>query len=116
MTTFCAIALLGLAQSDINDKWTQAIRGQHQVPAGFSIAAKSGSGQALTGNFSAGTSAKAVFKIVFRQAAPYFDRAPALQGAFGDAKGQPAQSNAITHGCVPSRFRQINVINTGRRA
>ncbi|MEP6692522.1 MAG: TldD/PmbA family protein [Gemmatimonadaceae bacterium] len=37
-------------------------------------------------------------------------------GAFGDAKGQPAQVNAITHGCVPSRFRNINVINTGRRA
>jgi TldD protein len=37
-------------------------------------------------------------------------------GAFGDAKGQPAQVNAITHGCVPSRFRNVNVINTGRRA
>ena len=37
-------------------------------------------------------------------------------GAFGDAKGQPAQVNAITHGCVPSRFHNVNVINTGRRA
>ncbi len=37
-----------------------------------------------------------------------------LGGAFGDAKGQPSQSNAITHGCVPTRHRQINVINTGR--
>jgi TldD protein len=37
-----------------------------------------------------------------------------LGGAFGDAKGQPSQSNAITHGCVPTRHHQINVINTGR--
>jgi TldD protein len=39
-----------------------------------------------------------------------------LGGAFGDAKGQPGQSNAISHGCVPSRFKQVNIINTGRRA
>ena len=39
-----------------------------------------------------------------------------LGGAFGDAKGQPGQSNAISHGCVPSRFHQVNILNTGRRA
>ena len=39
-----------------------------------------------------------------------------LGGAFGDAKGQPGQSNAISHGCVPARFKQVNIINTGRRA
>ncbi|MGQ0764963.1 MAG: TldD/PmbA family protein [Gemmatimonadota bacterium] len=39
-----------------------------------------------------------------------------LCGAFGDAKGQPSQSNAVSHGCVPTRHRQINVINTGRTA
>ncbi len=39
-----------------------------------------------------------------------------LGGAFSDGKGQPSQSNAISHGCVPSRFRNINVINTGRKA
>ncbi len=39
-----------------------------------------------------------------------------LGGANGDGKGQPAQSNAVSHGCVPSRFHQINVINTGRTA
>ncbi|HTE44443.1 MAG TPA: TldD/PmbA family protein [Gemmatimonadaceae bacterium] len=39
-----------------------------------------------------------------------------LGGANGDGKGQPAQSNAVSHGCVPSRFRQVNVINTGRTA
>ncbi|MBL0890240.1 MAG: twin-arginine translocation signal domain-containing protein [Gemmatimonadaceae bacterium] len=39
-----------------------------------------------------------------------------LGGAFGDGKGQPAQSNSVSHGCVPSLFQQVNVINTGRTA
>ena len=39
-----------------------------------------------------------------------------LGGAFGDGKGQPSQSNSVSHGCVPSRFRNVNVINTGRKA
>ena len=39
-----------------------------------------------------------------------------LGGAFNDGKGQPSQSNAVSHGCVPARFRNVNVINTGRRA
>ena len=39
-----------------------------------------------------------------------------LWGAFGDAKGQPSQSNAVSHGCPPTRHRGINVINTGRGA
>ena len=29
-----------------------------------------------------------------------------MGGAFGDGKGQPSQSNAVSHGCVPSRFRE----------
>ena len=37
-----------------------------------------------------------------------------LGGAFNDGKGQPAQSNAVSHGCVPARFRNVAVINTGR--
>src|SRR5690606_1522742 len=39
-----------------------------------------------------------------------------LGGAFGDGKGQPSQSNAVSHGCPPTRHRQVNVINTGRQA
>jgi TldD protein len=39
-----------------------------------------------------------------------------MGGSNGDGKGQPAQSNAVSHGCVPSRFRNVNVINTGRTA
>jgi TldD protein len=35
-------------------------------------------------------------------------------GAFGDGKGQPAQSNAVSHACPPTRHRDITVINTGR--
>ena len=37
-----------------------------------------------------------------------------MGGAFGDAKGQPAQSNAITHGCPATRHRNVTVINTAR--
>jgi predicted Zn-dependent protease len=39
-----------------------------------------------------------------------------LGGSFNDGKGQPSQSNAVSHGCPAARFRQVNVINTGRRA
>jgi TldD protein len=39
-----------------------------------------------------------------------------LGGAFGDAKGQPGQSNSVSHGCVPAIFTQCNIINTGRKA
>ena len=33
-------------------------------------------------------------------------------GTTGDAKGEPTQINSISHGCSPSRFRQINVLVT----
>jgi len=39
-----------------------------------------------------------------------------MGATFFDGKGQPGQVNAVSHGCVPSRFRNINVINTGRKA
>ena len=39
-----------------------------------------------------------------------------LGGSSNDGKGQPSQSNAVSHGCPPTRHRQINVINTGRTA
>ena len=35
-------------------------------------------------------------------------------GTFNDGKGQPGQSNAVSHGCPPTRFKNVNVINTGR--
>jgi TldD protein len=35
-----------------------------------------------------------------------------LGGTPNDGKGQPAQSNAVTHGCPVARFRRIDVINT----
>lgn len=37
-----------------------------------------------------------------------------LGGTFGDAKGQPAQANAVSHGCPPARFRNVAVMNTAR--
>ena len=38
-----------------------------------------------------------------------------LGGSFFDGKGQPPQVNAVSHGSPPTRFRQVNVINTGRK-
>lgn len=38
-----------------------------------------------------------------------------LGGAFGDGKGQPTQSNAVSHGCPTTRFNGVNVINTARK-
>ncbi len=36
-------------------------------------------------------------------------------GSFYDGKGEPGQSNAVSHGCPTTRFRKINVINTARQ-
>lgn len=36
----------------------------------------------------------------------------AQYGALNDGKGEPVQLNAVSHGCSPARFRQINVIRT----
>ena len=38
-----------------------------------------------------------------------------LGGSFNDGKGQPSQSNAVSHGCPAARFRSVAVINTGRQ-
>ncbi|MGH7636480.1 MAG: TldD/PmbA family protein [Gemmatimonadaceae bacterium] len=38
-----------------------------------------------------------------------------LGGSFGDGKGQPSQSNSVSHGCPPARFRNVNIVNTGRQ-
>jgi len=38
-----------------------------------------------------------------------------LGGTFFDGKGQPPQSNAVSHGAATTRFNGINVINTGRK-
>ncbi len=35
-----------------------------------------------------------------------------LAGAMNCGKGQPGQIAAVSHGCPPARFRQINVLNT----
>jgi TldD protein len=37
-----------------------------------------------------------------------------LGGSFSDGKGEPSQSNGVSHGCVPARFRNVDVINTSR--
>jgi len=40
----------------------------------------------------------------------------ALHGTLVDGKGEPAQSNPVSHGCPPARFRNVNVLSTGKRA
>ncbi len=35
-----------------------------------------------------------------------------IPGSPNDGKGEPGQSNAVSHGCPPARFRQINVLST----
>lgn len=39
-----------------------------------------------------------------------------LGGSFNDGKGEPTQSNAVSHGCPVARFRKINVLNTAADA
>ncbi len=36
----------------------------------------------------------------------------ALGGAYYDGKGEPVQSNAVSHGCPVARFRGVKVLNT----
>jgi TldD protein len=36
-------------------------------------------------------------------------------GSFNDGKGEPGQSNAVSHGCPVARFRQVNVLNTAAK-
>ena len=38
----------------------------------------------------------------------------ALGGAFSDGKGQPVQSNSVSHGCPIARFARVNILNTSR--
>ena len=38
-----------------------------------------------------------------------------LHGSLNDGKGEPSQSNAVSHGCPPARFRKINILNTNAR-
>ncbi|MCY1005281.1 hypothetical protein OV079_06780 [Nannocystis pusilla] len=35
-----------------------------------------------------------------------------LGGSMSDGKGEPSQSNAVSHGCPPARF-VVNILNTG---
>jgi TldD protein len=39
-----------------------------------------------------------------------------LGGAFNDGKGEPSQSNSVSHGCPAARFRKVTILNTARKA
>jgi TldD protein len=38
-----------------------------------------------------------------------------MGGALHDGKGEPVQSNAVSHGCPPARFVGVNILNTNAR-
>jgi TldD protein len=38
-----------------------------------------------------------------------------LHGAMDDGKGEPPQSNAVSHGCPPAKFTGVNILNTNAR-
>ncbi len=38
-----------------------------------------------------------------------------IGGSFNDGKGEPGQSNAVSHGCPVARFRGMNVLNTAAK-
>jgi TldD protein len=38
-----------------------------------------------------------------------------MSGALHDGKGEPLQVNAVSHGCPPARFRNVNVLDTNAR-
>ena len=37
-----------------------------------------------------------------------------IGGSFTDGKGEPSQVSSVSHGCVPSRFRNVTILNTAR--
>ena len=39
-----------------------------------------------------------------------------IPGTFNDGKGEPSQSNAVSHGCPSARFRNVNVLNTAAKS
>jgi TldD protein len=39
-----------------------------------------------------------------------------MGGSFTDGKGEPSQVSSVSHGCPPARFRNVAILNTGRRA
>jgi TldD protein len=38
-----------------------------------------------------------------------------MGGSLNDGKGEPSQSNAVSHGCPPVRIRKVNILSTNRR-
>ena len=38
-----------------------------------------------------------------------------MHGTLWDGKGEPGQSNAVSHGCPPARFHNIDILNVNAR-
>jgi TldD protein len=39
-----------------------------------------------------------------------------MGGSFNDGKGEPSQVSSVSHGCPPCRFRNVTILNTGRKS
>jgi TldD protein len=68
-----------------------------------------------------GKRARMLRDVAYQSRTPNFWNSLALVGgkrtyrlgaALNDAKGQPQQVNAVSHGCPIALFRKVNVINT----
>ena len=90
-----AIPILGLAQSaadSASERFSQMLRGEHPLPSGFNVTARSGTGQAITAALNGQRSARAAFLGAMRGISPYFDKRPVLVSAVGDPKDQQLQA------------------------
>jgi TldD protein len=38
-----------------------------------------------------------------------------LHGSLNDGKGEPSQSNSVSHGCPPARFKKVDILNVNAR-
>lgn len=43
------------------------------------------------------------------------EKAWELHGTTSDGKGEPGQSNAVSHGCPPARFKKVDILNVNAR-
>lgn len=87
---YLTVSALVFAQSSA-DRFSQLLRG-HSLPEGFTLAAQSGTAQALTAPLPGEKSARAAFLSTMRRATPYFDQRPVLKSAAGDARDQQLQA------------------------
>jgi hypothetical protein len=87
--------------------------GTRQLPAGFKIAGRNGAtGQALSGTFNGGKSARATFSGLFKFIGSYFDAPPQLRAAYADRQDREIQGffHSVYNG-VPVRGAMVVILD-----